>query len=165
MITYICFGPKKLDERKKPKCFKQAESVVALVKAAIGFEARISDEEMTEEEAEREFRKLDLSPLKHLEVDSAAKSYITIQFSGGGGWDDLAYLTQIDHKKVVEDLFDLWNGQEAARDWAERSVPYDVLKKVVVAGDMSWGDEPEGWGFETLKQTDALGIHPIVGIE
>lgn len=30
---------------------------------------------------------------------------------------------------------------------------------------MSWGDEPQGAGYQALKMAYILGIYPILGIE
>jgi hypothetical protein len=66
--------------------------------------------------------------------------------------------------KLLENFLELWDG--GSRDSDSRTIPRDKLRrKVVFAGEMSWGDEPDGHGYQTLKHSDAAGLFTVYGIE
>jgi len=49
-----------------------------------------------------------------------------------------------------------------ARDLQYRGLPSD---RIVVAGERTWGDEPDGDGFQHFKLTSMLGLWHILGYE
>lgn len=75
-------------------------------------------------------------------------------------WDDLQ--DALENKSLVEDLFAVW--EDGARDAACRIHPGDESQAILFAGEGSWGQEPEGWGYTTLKHAYYLGLWEIVGI-
>jgi hypothetical protein len=50
-----------------------------------------------------------------------------------------------------------WN-DGGFRDLSYREDPLHPRRKVVVAGDLSWGDEPDGAGYQMLKKAFGLTI-------
>ena len=52
--------------------------------------------------------------------------------------------------------------REGARDTVSRVFG---AKQVVFCGDMSWGEEPEGAGYETFKRASRFGITAALGVE
>jgi hypothetical protein len=42
--------------------------------------------------------------------------------------------------------------------------PLHPRRKVVVAGELSWGDEPEGAGYQMLKKAFGLTIAQRLGV-
>jgi len=72
-----------------------------------------------------------------------------------GGPQDLA--------KEVQEFAAGWNGG-CFRDLAFRIDPEKPGRKVVVAGELSWGDEPDGRGYQMLKKAFGLGIAQRLGV-
>lgn len=64
--------------------------------------------------------------------------------------------------ELVDNLFDMW--ESGAHDMAYRVDPDDANALLIFAGEGSWGDEPEGWGYTTLRDARTLGLFPVFGI-
>jgi len=73
----------------------------------------------------------------------------------GGGPEDLA--------KEVRDFVAAWNNG-CFRDLSYRVDPLHPRRKAVVAGELSWGDEPEGAGYQFLKKAFGLTIAQRLGV-
>ena len=56
-----------------------------------------------------------------------------------------------------------WHCTEG-RDTCSRVDTDDPRQKLVYAGEMSWGDEPEGHGYQMLKRAFAWGFAEALGI-
>lgn len=68
--------------------------------------------------------------------------------------------------RTTDDFIQIWNGESHARDLFVRRITVgNESREVLFAGDMSWGDEPEGIGYQTLMGAAALGIHQHFGCE
>jgi len=65
-------------------------------------------------------------------------------------------------KAHVEQLIADWPPDY--RDVTSRSSPFSKGQIIVFAGDMSWGDEPSGAGYQTLKRIMASGVSKELGI-
>lgn len=66
---------------------------------------------------------------------------------------------------VVTDFAAMWN-DGGYRDRMERGVPGDPARKIVVAGERTWGDGPDddsAWGLASTM--DQLGLLELLGIE
>lgn len=72
-----------------------------------------------------------------------------------GALDDLA--------KEVREFAANWNKSDF-RDMSFRDDPREKGRKVVVAGELSWGDEPDGRGYQMLKKAFGLGIAQRLGV-
>ena len=65
-------------------------------------------------------------------------------------------------QEALDDLLSLW--QDGYRDSSFREDPDDPTQLILVAGEMSWGDTPQGGGYIALAVafvlclTDSLGI-------
>jgi len=81
------------------------------------------------------------------------------------------YKTKEELAEVVNDWVAEWppdHRDAASRDLPARFRPADakdVEHVVVFAGEMTWGDEPAGSGYEYLKLGTSLGICELLGIE
>lgn len=60
--------------------------------------------------------------------------------------------------------FVAWWATTDGRDTCSRQDPDDARQKLVYAGEMSWGDEPEGYGYRMLKQAFAWGFAKALGV-
>jgi hypothetical protein len=57
---------------------------------------------------------------------------------------------------LVDNLFDLW--KNGSRDASMRDDPDDPTQVMLFAGEPSWGDEPDGYGYVTLRDAEILGL-------
>jgi hypothetical protein len=65
--------------------------------------------------------------------------------------------------KAVQEFAAGWNDGHF-RDLTFRIDPERPGRKVVVAGELSWGDEPDGLGYQMLKKAFGLGIAQRLGV-
>lgn len=63
----------------------------------------------------------------------------------------------------VSDFLEAWR-HHAGRDICIRQDPDDPNQQLWFAGDMSWGDTPDGFGFQSIRIGLALGIHTVLNI-
>jgi len=68
-----------------------------------------------------------------------------------------------DLAREVRDFVDGWNNG-SFRDLSYRVDPLHPRRKVVVAGERSWGEEPEGAGYQMLKKAFSLTIAQRLGV-
>lgn len=59
----------------------------------------------------------------------------------------------------VDDFIAVWNG-----DGRDISIRDDGTRRSFFAGDMSWGDTPDGDGYTTANTAAQTGILPLLGI-
>jgi len=65
-------------------------------------------------------------------------------------------------EKIVNDL--IYNWPPRARDVVCKIDPDDENQVIVFCGDMSWGDEPEGIGYQMLKDGFMFGVWSLFGV-
>lgn len=63
----------------------------------------------------------------------------------------------------IRAFVDWWNSG-GSRDTCSRQDPDNSRQKIVYAGEMSWGDEPQGYGYQMLKKAFAWGVAEALGI-
>ncbi len=61
-----------------------------------------------------------------------------------------------DPERTVKDLIEWWHG--TARDTCRRVDPDDTEHVIGFAGEMTWGDEPAGFGYQTMKAAALFNI-------
>lgn len=150
-ISYCVFGPKKLSTSKT--VLKKAEKVVKeYVALACELDELVkrgcdsSQGRLERDEADEEVRSLmDKHGIECVEDVRWACNYRSTP------------------TQFLDEFFDVWNNY--SRDSAGRDVPGRPKQKVWYAGDMSWGDEPDGYGYQTMKKADMCGLLPIFGLE
>ena len=145
LISYILVGPEKLKASAKATkaMLARGETLVALAK-------RVVDES------------LDYDDLTEKEQDLVG----TLEYE-----DLVNYVFDLDPSTVLAEFLSLWKNADA-RDCSARL--FDVPSKtkggrrqcfqILVAGDMSWGDEPEGAGYQTIKAALILGFPCQFGV-
>ena len=80
--------------------------------------------------------------------------------------ENLDAIACLDPKATLAALFEIWNGAGEARDVSSRVSTIGGQEfAIVVAGDMSWGDEPDGFGYLTLRDAEHLGFFGPLGIK
>ncbi len=62
----------------------------------------------------------------------------------------------------VKALADQWPPE--FRDVANRAMPGNPKQMLVFAGDMTWGDEPEGGGYQYLQELLGSGLSEALGV-
>ena len=151
LITYMLVGPNKLadDPKKKEKAILHASRMIAAVTAW----QTLHDEHQNSDDAQDEIEvpATLIRELKHFGIDPTT-CYIDDYNSGVVG---------VDAETAVNDLFTLWN-DGGYRDVNTRGYR---TRQILVAGDMSWGDEPDGAGYQICKRCERLGLFRIYGIE
>ena len=71
--------------------------------------------------------------------------------------------TPKDLAKEVRDFVSGWNDRQF-RDLSYRMDPLHPNRKIVVAGEMSWGDKPEGLGYQMFEKAFGLTIAQRLGV-
>lgn len=85
---------------------------------------------------------------------------------GGMGEDlnELGWVEDIAPNTFLNSFVELWNKGDA-RDTNGRIVKMNGKKmRVVVAGEMTWGDEPSGEGYIMLRDAEKLGLYELLGL-
>ena len=72
--------------------------------------------------------------------------------------------TPQDLAKEIHEFVAGWNDGRF-RDLAFRDDPEKPGRKVAVAGELSWGDEPDGRGYQMLKKAFGLTIAQLLGVK
>lgn len=134
LITYILKGPAELDESKRESAIKLAESVINLAR-----ELKAKGDDVTE----KDWQSLRL--LTGCDVEDALDS-----------------LAEMRAEEVVRDVYEAWS--ENFRDVNGRYDPDDGDQKIVVAGELSWGDTPQGAGYRAFDAAAKLGLFEHFGI-
>jgi hypothetical protein len=69
-------------------------------------------------------------------------------------------------EKFVDSFVGFWNGEEYASDTALRDITLgDRDYRIVFAGEMSWGDEPDGTGYRWMRRAIRTGLTNILGLQ
>lgn len=73
---------------------------------------------------------------------------------------DVESMSDAEYIETIKDLVESVKlGDEGGRDLSTRWALIGGRKiEILFAGDMSWGDEPDGHGYNILKTYDQLGI-------
>lgn len=142
LIGFILTGPLQLDETKAEQA-KQRVATFNKVLAALA--ADVANDTLTDERA-----------AAHCAEAPWVEDY---------AWAELYDVYEYDYKvraTLVDDLFELWN--KGARDAMSREHPDSPGRIIVAAGDSSWGDEPEGFAYQTLKNAEFAGLFDLFDI-
>jgi hypothetical protein len=68
-------------------------------------------------------------------------------------------------KEVIQGFVNFWNNPDT-RDANVREVSLGkVTYKILVVGDSTWGDTPDGLGFQTCEQAEFLDILKVFKIQ
>ena len=84
----------------------------------------------------------------------------------GNGIDDVKQLKSYidinaDPYDIVNEIVKFWENWNS-RDCASRLL--NKKEQIIFAGEMTWGDEPDGVGYKCLKRMFILGIDKELGI-
>lgn len=155
-ISYLVFGPFRLSKSKTTmkRAKKKVTSFVALACQMYDLEMKAVGILADAKEADEQ--------LSELMVENGIECTVDV------AW---ARFYQDNPMKLVDELFDVWHN--GSRDSAYRSVPgnrkqkiwsANRKQKIWSAGGMSWGDDPDGFGYQTMKKADQAGLLEIFGL-
>jgi hypothetical protein len=152
LITYMLVGPNKIvdDPKKREAAILHASRIIAAVTAW----QTLHDEHQASDDADDEIE-VPVALIRELKRFGMDPRTCDIN-------DYNQYVVSADAVKAVDALLHLWNGTRYYRDVCTRGYR---KKQILVAGDMSWGDEPDGLGYQICKQAERLGLFRFYGIE
>lgn len=142
LIAYICVGPYELDTRFALKQ-EIAERIAAYNKLAMPVIAAVGRGD--DDDADRLYWQL-VEVFEQVKFDSDL---------------DPSTVREAPSWLEAEDFYRAWRGE--FRDVASRHL--HCATRIVVAGEMSWGDEPDGRGYQTLDWMFRLGVNELLGID
>lgn len=167
LICYIAKGPKKFSQPQRRAADRWLRQLWGPLKKAYH---RWEQEGTVEKSpAALELRRV----MRGLQV-SESKRHSTI-WVGPADPDDfyldevvssyrwLKELKEATPSRFLRVFLDFWV-RGTPRDTATRDDPDNRAQQIVVAGEMSWGDEPEGYGYQMLKAANYLQLMPLLGI-
>lgn len=137
LITYMLLGPTKLtiSAAKRKRILKHANTVIDLARRSV-------------------------------EADPTPKERKSVagRLLNGLESEELRDIGEMDAATTLDELCQLWDGE--FRDCSFRAVTIKGTRyRMVIAGDMSWGDEPEGEGYLAARRAAMLGLFPLLGIQ
>lgn len=147
-ISYCVFGPRKLSLGKKmmTKAQKQMTEFVKKAVALEELEKKADDGVPGADDALGVFMDENLRPYQEVSDITWATAY------------------KKDPMKLVKELIEIWHKSPRDSNW--RYVPGSNQKRIVwYCGEMTWGDEPDGEGYQTMRRADLAGLHEIFGLE
>lgn len=146
LIGYMVVGPVDLDTGQTETATERAAEIIALAKDFATHEANGT---MTDERYQAMVRRV-------TELDGDPEENLDYRAENVQAWDP---------GEVVRELFDCWDGgfrDEASRVLCDQNGA--PTQRIVFAGAMTWGDEPEGAGYQALHRASTLGLFPLFGI-
>lgn len=81
----------------------------------------------------------------------------------GEDMDRAHILTESGFSLFVDKFYRVWG--KGSKDSASRIDPDNPERKIVFAGCPSWGDEPDGLGYEVLKIHEIFGFGEFTGVK
>jgi hypothetical protein len=140
LIGYMCIGPKKISKAQAQAAEEKAWQIFQGLRA---WWKAVETEAESPPEIERALSLAQIDDPRELE---------SLAF---GEDKDIETATKEDIVALVDEIAGFWN-DPCSRDVVDRLI--SDSEKVVFCGDMSWGDEPEGYGYRMLKMAHVLDI-------
>lgn len=138
-IGYLLIGPKELSEEAIEKAHKRDFEVANLITA---YWRQLEDEEQNNTTLP--------SLLSHLY--SAFDHPCELE-----RWEDMDVESV---RKIVDDFVSFWHDPQ----YRDTHYRYFADQQILFAGGMSWGDEPDGGGYSTIKEACVFDIPKTLGI-
>jgi len=89
-----------------------------------------------------------------------------IDFGRDSPIDDIdEWRLKLRNDDFVTDLVEFLCDPGEARDTATRGCPFDEKLIICYAGTETWGDEPDGFGYECMKVIEKLGLEEALEIQ
>jgi hypothetical protein len=139
LIGYLVKGPYELPEEKKEEAIAHAMRLIRKLRTE--YEAYLEDPNyLFSEETQAYISRYSIDfemELEQFDMDDA-----TIEGEA---------------TEAVTDLYNIWNGNNA-RDCYCRTDPDDRSQVLFFCGDATWGDDPDGYAYQTIKECRRYGI-------
>ena len=182
LICYIALGPARidLDESKRAGIAKQVreylDACIAAAEQVLLGRDDVPDPRPTPVEARRsvtfclgppEWKDHQFSSVEDLRLHPEYHDLVQKVLSDCGHGVEAGHVftgTADNLAKEVQAFVTAWN-EGRFRDLSSRPDPRDPAWKIVVAGERSWGDEPDGLGFQMLKKAFGLTIAQLLGVK
>lgn len=154
LIVFIAKGPNKFQKRTVERATRHAKRVQEHSKKLVALmDKENADEQMVKDQIDELFKNELLNGLKGQRMSDTPDE----------ADDYLRVMAGTDTKEFVEEFVDWWRSC-SGRDTAGRSDPDNKNKKIVVCGEMSWGDTPDGYGYTTMDKAYWFDIPQALGI-
>jgi len=182
LICYIAFGPKRIrvNERKTTQIAQQVrqylDACIAAAEQVLLGKKDVSEPRKNPVEAKRSITLRlaveEKAPIPSFTSPEEVRSHPEYHSLVQSVLADCGHEVESEHvfastpeelAKVVQEFATGWNDGHF-RDLAFRIDPEKPGRKVVVAGELSWGDEPDGRGYQMLKKAFGLGIAQLLGV-
>lgn len=139
LIGFLVKGPYELPEEKKEEAIAHAMRLIRKLCAA--YEAYLLDPNyLFSEEVNAYIARHSIDV--EMELEQFDMDDVTIEGEA---------------TEAVNDLYSIWNGNNA-RDCYCRTDPDDRSQVLFFCGDATWGDDPDGFAYLTIKECQRYGI-------
>jgi hypothetical protein len=140
LVGYHVMGPMKLDGRKKKAAIRQVTEMKKVLKEFYNIHGRDPDSAF---------------------VKDLYKATFFTHLCSSTLLEELRCLDEIKYpEKFVTEFLSFW--KSPYNDCSYRITPTGLM--VIFAGEMSWGDEPSGSGYQMLKKAEFSGLMDLYDI-
>ena len=155
LITFLAKGPKKFSGNQIKKARLRAEKIINFASHAYELLRKVDPLTSAEEKFLEECLN---NPLLKGFNDQE-------QYSSVSECDDkMEEMAAATAKDEVEKFATWWESGDG-RDTNSRVDPDDPKQVIVVCGDMSWGDSPQGYGYTTFSRAYWFDIPQNLGVK
>jgi hypothetical protein len=163
LIVFIAKGPQKFSKRSLMRAARHAKQLRKKANKLY---------EMTEElealsEGSRERADLALKIDKFFTNQAFSGIRCQTGLDGVDALKDAGYLVEMASEIIIEKLvsdFSEWWESCNAPDTSSRTDPDDKRRKIVVCGELSWGDSPDGYGYKLMDKAYWFEIPEMLGV-
>lgn len=170
LITYLLKGPAKITQAKRKAALKAIDIFLAagadLVSAYDTIKLFERKDKGWEEITEKDLKRCETV----IEELTNTRGSVLADFCEDHGEhldtivdsfrDDME---SFNPEEFVDEFISWWE-KGGGRDTNSRPDPDDMKKRIVVCGDMSWGDAPEGYGYTLCRKAYWFNIPQVLGI-
>jgi hypothetical protein len=164
LIGYMAKGPKRFSGAQIKRAEQEARKRAALANAVLNhldsdLKLPVGPTTLQREVAAKFEAKDPLLELLPCLSENGSGRYATVEEAR----DAIVELAEASPGDEVGKFASWWyEPSRRARDSVARVFGQE---QVVFCGDMSWGDEPEGFGYGTFKRAELFGIPAALGVE
>lgn len=135
LVGYLLKGPKRIDEEKQSAAIAQIKRVQELIQRITA-----DDPDDDIEAATAEFQRLVFDRYRPMDTYDCVP------------------------EDLINEFVDLWE-TSASRDVVSGTDPDDKTQQIMFAGGTSYGDDPDGFGYQTIHMLNAFNGLTILGIK
>jgi Sec-independent protein translocase protein TatA len=150
LVVAVLVGPRRLRKADSKYAVKQARKVIEEAKALLAKMEANSAFDVAKKDLKKSYIQFLMSHEQYSRLSEARNCIET--------------LAEMNPSTVVEDFENWWNAA-AAKDTVWRLSPSNRREKVVVCGESSYGDSPDGIGWTHIRYAEWLNLFPFFGIK